>query len=132
MDADLVVGPGAAAVRRAVGTTAWVALESLAAQSVVDSDGWCGSASVRQLAEEMGVSKNSAHRALRRLTAAGLVVARQSRAADGRFTSGFYLIHVPADVLRPIAVEPTAPAASRTRTSRRRPAPGQLDLLATA
>lgn len=114
--ARLVLGEGANAVRREVGPTSWAALEALVALG--DGDGRAV-ASVRHVADELGISKNAAHRAIRRLVDAGLVTPLQERSTDGRFLTGSYGLEVPADALRCVPVEPTSPAPVTKRTSRR-------------
>jgi DNA-binding IclR family transcriptional regulator len=125
--ARLVVGPGAEAVRRAVGPTAWAALEALAARADSDSGHAVVTASVRHTATLLGLSKNAAHRAIRRLIDAGLVEPAQRRDTDGRYLTGDYRLTVPLDVL---TVEPATEPAPTPVESRRRRAdrPGQLDL----
>jgi hypothetical protein len=134
--ARLVVGPGADGVRRAVGPTAWVALEVLAARAGAGSGRSVVAASVRHTATALGLSKNATHRAIRRLIDAGLVEPTQQRSPDGRYLTGNYWLTIPPDVL---TVEPAAelaptPAESRAITPRRRRADrsGQLDLLLDA
>ena len=109
----LVLGEGANAVRREVGPTSWAALEVLAALG--DGDG-PAVASVRHVADELGISKNAAHRAIRRLVDAGFVGPLQERSPDGRFLVGSYRLEVPADALQrvPVASTPTAPTVKRT------------------
>lgn len=114
-------GERTAALRRTLGPVAWCALECLVERS---DDGRTVEASVRLVAAELGVAKNTAHRALRALAHAGLVAAEQQRTDDGRFRSGRYRLHL--DALLDRAPQPAPPA-------RRRPAPvaadGQLTLL---
>lgn len=122
----LAIPPGdrAAALRRSLGPVPWCALECLIERS---DDGRSVDASVRLVAAELGVAKNTAHRALRALALAGLVAAEQQRTDDGRFRSGRYRLHL--DDLLDRAPRPAPPA-------RRRPAPvaadGQLTLLPSA
>jgi hypothetical protein len=98
----IVVGHAAGDVRRAVGPVAWCALEYLAASSSQGhGDGDTVAGSVRSLAAGLGVSKNTVHRALTVLRAAGLVEPVQSRSAAGRFDAGRYQLAVsPAVVVR--------------------------------
>lgn len=114
------MGEHAAAVRRRVGPVAWCALECLAERSV---DGRVAEASVRALAIDLGVAKNTAHRAVVTLVDAGLVEAVQRRARDGRFHAGRYVLRLH---------ELTA-ATAPTPRAQRRPAPhvddNQLSLL---
>lgn len=120
--ARLVLGEGANAVRRQVGPTSWAALEVLVALG--DADGRA-IASVRHVADELGISKNTAHRAIRRLVDAGVVSPLQERSIDGRFLIGSYRLEVPADAIRRVPVEPTpfdpiSKRASRRSTATRR------------
>ncbi|MGH9243838.1 MAG: helix-turn-helix domain-containing protein [Acidimicrobiales bacterium] len=84
-------GDRAAALRRTLGPVAWCALECLVERS---DDGRTVEATVRLVAADLGVAKNTAHRALRALTHAGLVEAEQQRTEDGRFRSGRYRLHL--------------------------------------
>lgn len=102
----LVVGDGAAAVRRDVGATAWAALEVLASQADRRGDRLVVASSVRGVADALGLAKNTAHRAVRRLVEAGLVEPDQTRANDGRFLAGLYVLALPPDVLRLVSDEP--------------------------
>jgi DNA-binding IclR family transcriptional regulator len=79
-------------------------------------------ASVRHVADELGISKNAAHRAIRRLVDAGIVSPLQERSPEGRFLTGSYRLEVPADALQRVPVEPTPTAPTVKRTSRRSPA----------
>ncbi len=69
-------------MRRELGPVAWCALECLLERS---DDGRTTKASLRAVAADLGVAKNTAHRALVALVRAGIAVAVQDRAADGRF-----------------------------------------------
>jgi DNA-binding transcriptional ArsR family regulator len=128
----LVVGPGAEPVRRAIGPTAWAALEALAARADARSGHSVVAANVRHTANALGLSKNAAHRAIRRLIDAGLVEPTQRRAPDGRYLTGYYRLTFPPDVLTvelatkraPSPVESRATTPRRRRTDRT----GQLDL----
>jgi hypothetical protein len=114
----LVVGEGAAAVQREVGATAWAALEVLASQADRRGNHLVVAASVRGVADALGLAKNTAHRAVRRLVEAGLVAPDQARASDGRFVAGAYVLALPPDVLRPLIGELVAPRpASRSVAS---------------
>jgi DNA-binding IclR family transcriptional regulator len=114
--ARLVLGEGANAVRREVGPTSWAALEVLVALG--DGDGRAV-ASVRHVADELGISKNAVHRAILRLVDAGFVSPLQERSLEGRFLIGSYRLEVPADALLRVPVEPTPSAPTDKRTSRR-------------
>lgn len=95
----LVVGQGAADVRRLVGAVAWAALEVLAEGAQPRGDSDSTPASVRSVAAQLGVAKNTAHRALTVLRAAGLVEPLQGRSALGRFDAGGYRLTIPPTVL---------------------------------
>jgi pyocin large subunit-like protein len=121
--ARLVLGERAAAVRRSLGPTSWAALEVLTTHA---PDGACVVASVRFVADELGVAKNTAHRAMRRLVDAGLAVPTQDRSTDGRFAAGAYRLAIDPDVVRdePLDSAPVAP----TRPSRSRHARASVDV----
>jgi DNA-binding IclR family transcriptional regulator len=116
--------PAAATLRREVGPVAWCVLECLLEQSV--DGGRTAAASVRALAAELGVAKNTAHRGITTLTRAGLVEAVQPRNADGRFQAGRYRLRL---------VDIAAPASNHSRRRRHATtsvAPAQLTLLPSA
>ena len=54
---------------------------------------------VRSVATELGLSKNAAHRALRVLGRAGLVVPAQRRGDAGRFDGGGYRLMIPSEIV---------------------------------
>lgn len=82
------------ALRRRLGPVAWCVLEDLIDDARVDALGrTVVSSSVRRLAENLGVSKDTTARALRRLTASDLIAALPARRGEGgRFGGGAYLI----------------------------------------
>jgi hypothetical protein len=88
------VGTEARKWRRAAGPTAWVVLEELVAIAAADANGrWSASTSIRGLAAELGLGRDSVDAALRRLRLTGLVAfAAPRRPADGRFGSGGYVV----------------------------------------
>jgi DNA-binding IclR family transcriptional regulator len=100
----------AAALRRQLGPTAWCVLECLRDRA---SDGWVAEASVRALAAELGVAKNTAHQAIGTLVRAGLIEAEQRRATDGRFQAGRYVLHRHEPVPPPRPVRATRRPAPR-------------------
>ncbi|HEV2809386.1 MAG TPA: helix-turn-helix domain-containing protein [Acidimicrobiales bacterium] len=101
--------PRAATLRRDLGPVAWCALECLVERS---DDGRTTAASVRAVAAELGVAKNTAHRALAVLVRAGIAEAVQGRTTDGRFRRGGYRLHLGDLVPNP----PAPPTRIRTRT----------------
>lgn len=113
----LIVGDGARTIRREVGMTSWAVLEELA---TIDSGGTTNhvTASVRGIADALGISKNAAHRAIRRLADANLVTPVQTRSTDGRFLAGTYRLTVPTDALHLATDEPNPNARASIRTNR--------------
>ena len=108
-----------AQLRRRLGPVAWCALECLLERS----RNGIAEVSVRALSVELGVAKNTAHRAVTALRPAGLIDHVQGRRADGRFQPGRYRLlpgisatDVPAALVRaprhaPATVTATSPAA---------------------
>jgi len=126
----VLVGPAAAPLRRALPASAWVALESLVARSHSGADGRVVELGVRDLATDMGASKNTAQRALVALTRAGLLAPEHGRAGDGTFRPTCYRLELPADVLDPVPTRPTR-RTSPTPSTGAPPEPTQLSLLGT-
>lgn len=124
------VGPAAAPLRRALPASAWVALESLVARSHPGPDGRVVEVGVRDLAIEMGASKNTAQRALAALTRAGPLAPEHTRAGDGTFRPTRYRLRLPTDVLDSVPPRPTRRPSHAPSTDA--PAePTQLSLLGT-
>ena len=89
--ASIVTAADAHPVRR-LGPTVWAVLEVLRERSTVDDRGEVfADTSVRSLAEELGLAKNTVHRALRRLRRHGLINARQNRISADMFAPGEYV-----------------------------------------
>jgi hypothetical protein len=106
----VVVGATAEDVRRAVGPTAWCALEVLATSpSTGDDDGETVRSCVRELATRIGVSTNTAQRALVALRRAGLVEFVQRRDVGGRFGDSSYRLSIADDVLTRQALDAPSP-----------------------
>ena len=139
----LLVGPESRATRAAVGPTAWVVLEELALSAEPDGSGrLVARTSVRRLGAALGLDKDTAARALSRLTTAGFVSRAASPGASSYAVAAVAGLR-PADTdhlaqpARPHGPDrdagPTIAAASSSARSRRRPAPGrdraQLSLL---
>ena len=85
-------------LRRALGPTAWVVFEELLVVSSGPVEACHASVSVRSLAVQLGLAKDTVARALVRLRRAGLVTATQSRTVSGVFTTGCYRLTVPASI----------------------------------
>jgi len=94
----IVVPPSAAPLRREVGAQAWAALELFVAAADETAPATVVM-SVRALALELGVSKNTAGRAVARLAAAGLIAALQDRGSNGRFDTGRYELRIRPHVI---------------------------------
>jgi hypothetical protein len=130
----VVLGERAGDVRRQLGPLAWAALEVLVSHCTMVDGELIADSSVREVAVHLGVAKNTAHRAVRALRAAGLVSPIQRRDNDGRFLDGRYRLMVARDVLHiaPSSLTTNAPITARPRTRRNstKPCVGiQLDLL---
>jgi len=125
---NLVLAAEARAFRRAVGVTAWAVLEDLVLDVEVDDRGaLVARTNVRRLAAQLGMSKDTAARAVNRLARAGVVhrvVAE--RGARGALPNSSYVLNLvgiaglTVDVPHANAVVPadtrTSPqASSRTR-----------------
>jgi DNA-binding transcriptional MocR family regulator len=94
----LLLGARVGRVRRQLGPTAWTVLEELLACSTGTISECSAEVSVRSLAGELGLSKDTVARALLRLRRAGLVTAIQSRSTTGVFAVGCYEINVPNSI----------------------------------
>jgi hypothetical protein len=113
----VVLGPAAAAMRRRLGPLAWCALEALHERASVTEHGLIAAVSVSALADELGVAKNTAHRAVKTLRGAGLLEHAQARAPAGRFDISSYSLATPDDVLTRCPLQPS-PSARSARGSR--------------
>ncbi len=80
------------ALRRSLGPTAWAVLAELDIDAVPGgTDARVAATSARRIAAQLGITKDTAARALRRLTAAAVVRRRpQATGAGGRFGRGTY------------------------------------------
>jgi DNA-binding IclR family transcriptional regulator len=123
MSGVMPAGPRAAAIRRSIRPVAWCALECLLERS---DDGRTSTASVRSIAADLGVAKNTAQRAVASLVRAGVAEAVQERDARGRFRPGRYRLNLTDLVAAPT---PTHPPRRRRPRAARRAAPTQLSLL---
>ena len=114
------------ALRRSLGPTAWAVLAELHLDASPDGPGATVVAtSARRVAAHLGITKDTAARALRRLTAAGMVRRRpQATSAAGRFAPGTYelLLAPPTGLRHPNrdTVE-VARSSGRAKTPARRP-----------
>jgi hypothetical protein len=91
----VVVGSAAVGVARHVGPTAWMVLTALAVHAEPAAGCVVTRPSVRSLAAELELDKDTVARALVRLRRSGLVVQMGER-----FTVGAYRLTVPVEVIR--------------------------------
>ena len=115
----IVVDGRARGLRRRLGPTAWVVLEEVLSGSHGFADACHSTATVRTLAAELGMSKDTVARAMVRLRDAGVVVASQTRTPAGAFGIGTYRIVVPDGIALdhrrvPESVPPTSRRAVPT------------------
>jgi len=91
---SLVIAASARTLRCALGLTAWAALEELVLDAAPQARGTLSTqASARVLAARLGVSKDTAAAALRRLASVGLVRREDHRdATRGVFARSVYVI----------------------------------------
>lgn len=115
----IVVGPDGAVLRRRLGPLAWCALETVVA---VSDDQSIAAVSVRSMAVELGVSKNTAQRVLTTLRTAGFITSIPARRDGGRFSTGGYRVTIAASVLAraPTTVETPGTTVEQTPTRSRR------------
>ena len=112
---SVVVGAAASDLRRALGPTSWLVLEELLLCSNGTADECVARVSVRSLAASLGIAKDTAARAIRRLRESDLVTVAQQRTDAGIFDTGTYVITLPDGVT---LIAPT-PAASQSHATRR-------------
>jgi DNA-binding IclR family transcriptional regulator len=91
-------------------------LECLAEHAVARGDVTVSCRSVRELADELDLSKDSVARALQRLRRDGLVAHVGDRGDDGRFGRGHYVLSSPAGVLASVGAASQRTPGRRTRT----------------
>jgi DNA-binding transcriptional ArsR family regulator len=91
--AALLVVPESRHARRTLGTTAWAVLEEVALDAHRDDHGrLLAVTNVRRIARHLGISKDTAARALRRLAEAGLVERQSRRDESGTFSASVYVV----------------------------------------
>lgn len=93
----LVLGPQSGIWRRRLGAQAWSVLEHLALAACHDQQGWTAPVGVRGIAANLGVTKDTAARAVTVLRFAGLVTLEQLDRLDGRRRTG-YRLHLPVGI----------------------------------
>lgn len=93
----LVLSAESHAHRRKLGALAWAALEEMALSAVADDNGWYMVGGVREIGASMGVTKDTAARAVAALASAGLVRRERLDDADSTRRSA-YRLHLPCGV----------------------------------
>jgi DNA-binding transcriptional ArsR family regulator len=112
----VVIGGASIELRRRLGPTAWAVFEELLLASTGPSGDCHATVSVRTLAGELGLAKDTVARALARLRRAGLVIARQTRTDTGAFATGSYLLAVPSSIRFDDVTPSTGHRTPRPRT----------------
>ncbi len=119
--AGLYVAPESRQVRQRLGTSAWAVLEDVALDAYRDDHGrLLAVTNVRRIALHLGISKDTAARALLRLAEAGLVERQSQRGETGAFTASVYVLgleHGSGLVHRQIAPRPTTPCPDAADTA---------------
>ncbi len=111
--AGLLVTAGARVLCRTVGTTALVVLQDVALDAEADPTGrLLAVTNVRRIAAHLGISKDTAARALARLADVGLL-ARQDdkRSAAGEFVPSVYELHFDPGAGISLATPPPCPSS---------------------
>ena len=117
----LVLTSRAGSVRASLEPAAWVVLEELALRSDLIDGQAVAEQSVRTVADSLGRSKDAVARALRQLTAAGLVARAEERHGfSGRFVGVCYVVdlrlaglRLPSDPVASIGQAPSPPPPPR-------------------
>jgi hypothetical protein len=128
--ASLTLGPSAPWVRRNVGPVAWSVLEALTEHAESRGTSTVSYRSVRDIAGELELAKDTVAGALRRLADHRLIAYVAGRSRDGRFAPSHYRLTLPSDLFlglsNPVAPTPTRPKPNRPA---HRPRPAQLSLI---
>ena len=113
----LVLGADAGDLRRRVGPVAWVVLETICATTSDADDRLVATSSVRDIARDVGLSRNTAARAVRRLVDAGVLTVEQGRAEHGTFGRSTYRLSLPSNTIATSSREsqPIAPTVDARR-----------------
>jgi hypothetical protein len=77
--------------RRRLGWLQWAVLEDVALSACPDSSGWIAPVGVRGIAQNLGMTKDTAAKAVSALQAAGVLTRVNVRLADGKTRSGYQL-----------------------------------------
>lgn len=124
----VTLGPAVMESRRALGPVAWVLLELLAENSISRAGATVSKMSIRGLAAQINLTKDTVARGLRRLQHAELVTRVDTRRTDGRFGRGCYVLNIPDDLLN-VRTTPFSTAPQRRSTTDPSQRAEQLTLL---
>jgi len=86
--------------RRRLGWLTWAVLEDVALSAYPDTDGWAAPVGARAVAQNLGMTKDTAAKALAALAAAGIVERVNVHARDAKVRSG-YRINLPKLAIKP-------------------------------
>ena len=95
----LVIGSDSLVWQQRLTPRAWATLQHLALRSRRTQQGWTAAVGVRDVAAGIGVTKDTAARAVARLVSVGLVTREQVKVPDGCCRSG-YSLHLPEPMWR--------------------------------
>jgi DNA-binding transcriptional ArsR family regulator len=127
-EAAIVVSAASREMRGQLRALAWVTLEEVALDTVVEDGRMVARTSARQVADRLRVDPGTVAGALRSLRERGLVALERDRSAAGRFGLSVYLLRPPAGltvvgpgaahpcVVSPGLVTPHVDGADRFRT----------------
>ncbi len=129
----IVLTAGTVELRRRLDPTAWVVFEQLLLESTHRGDERRASVSVRSLATQLGLAKDTVARALNRLRRAELIDASQSRTATGVYATGTYTLTIPTSITVDdhTTPPPPTPPLSTTPTATSAPHPSRSSATTT-
>lgn len=90
----LHVGPASRQLRRALGAMAWAVLEEVVLDARPTGSDLVAQTNVRRLAASLGISKDTAARAVVRLSDAGLLTRQDAHRQSGRFMASTYVVRL--------------------------------------
>ena len=122
------VFPSSRAVKRAVGLMAWAVLEDIALDARIDDRGrLVAETTVRRIAANLGLNKDTVTKYLGRLREHGFVLQEESReVASGRYEPCRYVLDPSAGIER-FTVTPAEPRAGERENPRSEPCPKSSD-----
>lgn len=118
-DAAIVVSAASRALRRKLRPLAWVVLEEVALDAVVEDGRLVARTSARQVAERLGIDPTTANKALSALRGHGLLTFEREEGPAGRFGLSVYVLWsiTGLTVVSPCVKEPcVAPPCLETPT----------------